>query len=64
MNIALIMAAGKGTRLGEETPKQFLNVNERSILSYSLETFNNSEEINAIYIVANSSYFSKIEEIF
>ena len=35
---AIIVAAGSGTRLGFDTPKAFVELNGRSLLSYSLRT--------------------------
>ena len=39
MNIALILAGGTGTRLGENIPKQYIMVNEKPIISYCLEKY-------------------------
>lgn len=62
MNIALILAAGKGTRLGNKTPKQFLKVGDKPIFVYPLEAFNNCKNIDSILVVANEEYFSLIKE--
>lgn len=53
MNIALVLAGGTGTRLGADTPKQYLRVKDKMIISYCLETFFESELIDAICIVAD-----------
>ncbi|MBR0294883.1 MAG: 2-C-methyl-D-erythritol 4-phosphate cytidylyltransferase [Bacilli bacterium] len=53
MNIALLLAAGKGTRLDSQTPKQFHLVDNKPVFSYSLETFHKVEEIDAIYVVTS-----------
>ena len=52
MNIALILSGGTGTRLGAAIPKQYLEVNGKKIISYSLETMLISEKIDAVQIVA------------
>lgn len=62
MNIALILAAGKGTRLGNKTPKQFLKVDNKPIFIYPLEAFNNCKNIDSILVVANKEYFSFVKE--
>jgi 2-C-methyl-D-erythritol 4-phosphate cytidylyltransferase len=36
---AVIVAGGMGTRMGSDTPKQFLEVSGRPILSYTLDAF-------------------------
>jgi len=46
----IIVSAGAGTRLGMGIPKQFLKLDNREILSYSLEIFNKIESINEIII--------------
>ena len=50
MNIALITAAGVGTRTRQKVPKQFLNVNDKPIIIYTMECFQNHPEIDAIYV--------------
>lgn len=40
MNIAIIFASGKGTRMGIEIPKQFLEINGKPILVHTVELFN------------------------
>ena len=49
--IALIIAGGAGNRMHQEIPKQFLTVNEKPVIIYTLEAFEKHPEINAIAIV-------------
>ena len=35
-NIALIIAGGVGARMGQDIPKQFINVNDRPVIIYTL----------------------------
>ena len=51
MNIALIIAGGSGHRMGQEIPKQFINVYDKPILIYTLEGFQNHPEIDVIEVV-------------
>lgn len=60
MNIALILAGGTGSRLGERIPKQYLEVKGRPVISYCLEVFEKQEEIDAIQIVAEPQWQSLI----
>ena len=39
MNIAVIIAGGSGHRMGQDIPKQFINVFDKPILIYTLEGF-------------------------
>ena len=51
MNIALIIAGGSGRRMGQEIPKQFLTINEKPVIVYTLEAFEKHPEIDEIYVV-------------
>lgn len=51
MNIALIIAGGSGSRMGQDIPKQFINIYEKPILIYTLESFENHPQIDAIEVV-------------
>ena len=50
-NIALILAGGSGTRTHQDIPKQFLTINDRPIIIYTLEAFQKHPEIDAIAVV-------------
>ena len=51
MNIALIIAGGVGQRTNKDIPKQFINVNDKPVIIYTLEAFQNHEEIDVIEVV-------------
>ena len=51
MNIALIVAGGKGQRMNQEIPKQFLNVYDKPVIIYTLQCFQNHPDIDAIEVV-------------
>lgn len=50
-NIGLLIAGGSGNRMHQDIPKQFLSVNERPVIVYTLEAFENHPEIDAIAVV-------------
>ncbi len=50
-NIALIVAGGSGKRMGQEIPKQFLTVNDKPIIIYTLENFQRNPLIDEILVV-------------
>ena len=50
-NIGLIIAGGAGNRMHQDIPKQFLTVNERPVIVYTLEAFEKHPEIDAIAVV-------------
>ena len=51
MNIALILAGGSGHRMGQDIPKQFLNVYNKPVIIYTLESFQAHPQIDAILTV-------------
>ncbi len=51
MNIGLIIAGGSGKRMGQDIPKQFLTVNEKPVIVYTLEAFQSHPAIDIIAVV-------------
>jgi len=50
-NIAIIIAGGSGHRMGQDIPKQFINVYDKPVLIYTLEGFQKHPQIDAIEVV-------------
>ena len=50
-NIALIIAGGVGARMKQDIPKQFINVQDKPVIIYTLEAFQRHQSIDAIYAV-------------
>ena len=51
MNIALIIAGGSGSRMGQSIPKQFITIHDKPVLFYTLEGFQRHPMIDAIEVV-------------
>ncbi len=51
MNVAIILAGGSGQRARQEIPKQFINIDDKPILIYTLESFQKHPDIDAILVV-------------
>ena len=51
MTTAIIIAGGSGTRMGQDIPKQFINVYDKPVLIYTLEGFQKHPQIDAIEVV-------------
>ena len=62
MTIALILSGGTGTRLGFDIPKQYIEVNGRPIISYSIESLSSHNELDAIQIVADPVLQGQIQD--
>ncbi len=71
MNSAIILAGGLGKRIGKNIPKQFLKINNKMIIDFSIEAFQKNKNIDEIIIVChrewikyiNSKYDKKIKII-
>lgn len=51
MNVAIVVAAGKGTRLGGARPKQFLELRGVPVIIHTLRQFERCQEINEVITV-------------
>ena len=51
MNVAILTAAGRGTRTRQDIPKQFLHINNKPLIIYTLEAFQEHPSIDAILVV-------------
>ncbi len=56
MNIALLTAAGKGTRMHTEIPKQFLHIKNKPVILYTMEAFQKHPQVDAILVVSLDSW--------
>ncbi len=51
MNVALLTAAGAGTRMGQDIPKQFMHVENKPLIIHTMEAFQNHPSIDGIMVV-------------
>ena len=56
---AVIPAAGKGTRIGQKTPKQFLKIGGKPLLSYTVEAFWGCDLVEGLVVAVPKSYLHK-----
>ena len=61
-NIALILLGGKGRRMGNDIPKQFIEKNGVPIYIYSIFNYENVSSITDIVLVTSKDYFPKVKE--
>ncbi|KGI60842.1 2-C-methyl-D-erythritol 4-phosphate cytidylyltransferase [Prevotella sp. S7 MS 2] len=63
MNIAVIFAGGSGLRMHTKSrPKQFLDLNGKPIIIYTLELFDNHPEIDAIVVACIENWIPFLEK--
>lgn len=63
MNVALILAAGNGSRVGADIPKQFVEVLNKPVLAYTLDNFQTDLQIDAIEIVCQEEWIYEVRRI-
>ena len=56
MNVALLTAAGSGTRMHQDIPKQFIHVDNKPVIIYTMQAFQNHPSIDAILVVTLESW--------
>lgn len=62
--IAIIVAGGKGERMGASTPKQFLELDGKPILMHTLEKFNKTDPSIEIILALPENQIDFWEELF
>lgn len=62
-NIAVIFAGGSGVRMGAGKPKQFIEIDGKPIIVYTLELFENHPEIDDIYVACKEDYIERLHKL-
>ena len=61
MNIAIILSGGVGSRMKSDIPKQYIEINNRPIISYCLEVFFKMDVIDAVVVVVANEWQRYVE---
>ena len=56
MNIVILTAAGMGSRMHQDIPKQFIHVDNKPVIAYTMEAFEKHPSIDAIVVVTLTSW--------
>ena len=59
----VILAAGKGKRVGSNTPKSYIKVNNKTLLEHSIDRFKNFKEIKRTIVVYNKKHIKLINKL-
>lgn len=62
MNIALILSGGTGTRFGSDIPKQYLRIQNRMLISWTIKAVWDSGNFDALQIVSAEAWRDAIRE--
>jgi len=60
---AIIPAGGKGKRSGAKIPKQYLKINGKELVVYTLEVFQKNKLIDEIIIPAETQYHTRLKRL-
>ena len=60
MTVALLTAAGIGSRMGQDIPKQFIHVDNKPLIIYTLEAFQKHPSIDAIVVVTLPNWIDMV----
>ena len=61
--VAVILAGGKGNRVGGDLPKQFLLLKDKTVVEYSICAFSENESIDEVCIVCHKDYMQLMQRI-
>lgn len=61
--VAVILAAGSGSRTGLSTPKQFLPLGGKTVLEHSVQTFHDHPGIDQVVIVTSTEFIPKVQDM-
>lgn len=63
MNSAIIVAAGRGSRFGSDTPKQFISLLGKPIVEHTVERFQQCASINEIVLVLPEAELERFRSV-
>lgn len=62
-NYVILLAGGVGKRMNSDIPKQFIEVNGKPIIAYSIENFQRNNQIEKIVVVCVKQWQEHLKEI-
>lgn len=62
-NIAIILAAGSGRRMGTDVAKQFIKVRGRMVIEYAIEAFDTCDCIDEVAVVVSADNVPFIQQL-
>lgn len=64
MNIALILAGGTGLRMNHSVPKQFIELDDKPVIIYTLEFFIQNKDTDKIITVVHEDWVDHLQKLF
>lgn len=63
MNVAVILAGGVGRRFGANIPKQFMSLNGKMVIQYSIDAMRESGVIDYVVVVTSRGWFDYLQKL-
>ena len=63
MNYVILLAGGFGKRMGADIPKQFIKIEGKPIIVYSIENFQRNDQIKKIVVVCVKEWIDYVKEL-
>lgn len=60
MNLVILTAAGIGSRMGQDIPKQFMHIENKPLIVYTMEAFQNHPSIDKIVVVTLENWMEVV----
>ena len=57
----IIPAAGSGSRMGAEAPKQYLSLNGKSLIQHVIKVFDVATRIDSIHIILSAVSYTHLD---
>jgi 2-C-methyl-D-erythritol 4-phosphate cytidylyltransferase len=61
--VAVILAAGEGTRFDPDQPKQLVSVGKRAVIDWAIRAFESNAQVSDVVVVVNSTVRDSVERI-
>lgn len=62
-HVALLLAGGKGCRMHQQNPKQFMEIAGKPLIAYTMQAFENHPDIDYIHVVCDPSWEETVSRI-
>ena len=62
-NYAIVLASGSSSRFEDELPKQFAQIDDKTVLEHCILAFENNPKITDIIVVCNPDYMELSKKI-
>lgn len=63
-NVAVVLASGMGKRFGGEIAKQFVEINGKLVVEYSVDVFSSFGEIEKVLVVCGAGHQEFVRDVF